>query len=207
MIKLEELKNRLDPTIEISRDLYTLGLLNLVDFLIVELKRLMKKEDRFKGIVKIYLANMDSTLTKIFFKVSDKDSDSFCRILYLYKPLIVGEFRRLVRKRLSEADSVLTIIRKILLLVEETKDFKYMSETKTLSKLIGKLWDNIRHRAKNDPLYYLSYQIKDFMAQGLIGKFPLDKFTFEEPGKSDKQLLDNPGERGIDFEIGQTINL
>lgn len=206
-VKVEELMRRVDPNVTISIDPYALGLLNIVDFLVVELERLMKEEDRYKGIVKTYLANIDSTFKRVYIGRTIKETEVLCKILYLYKPLIISEYKRLTKRKLSGADTVITIIRKILMIVEEeAKNFKYLSETKTLEKIIGKLWENIRHKVKNDPLYYISYQMKSFMLQGMIGKYPQDSFTFLRP-YTEKSPLEKPGTRGIDLDSGKTIDL
>ena len=178
MIKIEELERRIDSSIIVPVDQYSVGLLNMVDFLIVELEKFLERENRLKGIVKIYLNNLNTAFQKIYVGRTIQDTEIFCKILYLFKPLLISEFKRLTKKRLSRADTVITIARKIILILLEQKNFKYRSEAGTIEKVLGKLWENIRHRAKNDALYYLSLQIRNFMEQGKVGKYPLDNFQF-----------------------------
>ena len=206
MIKIEELERRIDSSIIVPVDQYSVGLLNMVDFLIVELEKFLERENRLKGIVKIYLNNLNTAFQKIYVGRTIQDTEIFCKILYLFKPLLISEFKRLTKKRLSRADTVITIARKIILILLEQKNFKYRSEAGTIEKVLGKLWENIRHRAKNDALYYLSLQIRNFMEQGKVGKYPLDNFQFLQVIK-EQVPLKNPGERGINLEKGKTINL
>lgn len=206
MVKIEELNRRIDPEIQVSIDQYASGLLNMIDFLTVELERFMAEENRLRGVVKIYLSNINTTFQKVYVGRTIDDTDVYCRILYLFKPLLISEFKRLTRKRLSKADTCITIIRKIILILKEVKNFQYASEVISLEKIIGRLWDNIRHRAKNDALYYLSLQIKTYMAEGKVGKYAQDSFQFLHP-IVEKTVLEGPGERGINVETGKSINL
>ncbi len=206
MIKIEELERRVDSSMRVPVDQYSVGLLNMVDFLIVELEKFLERENRLKGIVKIYLNNLNTAFQKIYVGRTIQDTEVFCKILYLFKPLLVGEFKRLTKKRLSRADTVITIARKIVLIILEQKDFRYRAEAGTIEKVLGKLWENIRHRAKNDALFYLSLQIRNFMDQGKVGKYPLDNFQFLQTIK-EQFPLKNPGERGINLEKGKTVNL
>lgn len=206
MIKVEELERRVDSSIRVPVDQYSAGLLNMVDFLIVELEKFLERENRLKGIVKIYLNNLNTAFQKIYVGRTIQDTEIFCKILYLFKPLLINEFKRLTKKKLSRADTVITIARKIVLILLEQKDFRYRSEAGTIEKVLGKLWENIRHRAKNDALFYLSLQIRNFMDQGKVGKYPLDNFQFLQVIK-ERTTLKNPGERGISLEKGKTVNL
>ena len=206
MIKIEELERRVDSSIKVPVDQYSAGLLNMVDFLIVELEKFLERENRLKGIVKIYLNNFNTAFQKIYIGRTIQDTEIFCKILYLFKPLLISEFKRLTRKKLSRADTVITIARKIVLILLEQKDFRYRSEAGTIEKVLNKLWENIRHRAKNDALFYLSLQIRNFMDQGKVGKYPLDNFQFLQVIK-EQTPLKKPGERGFNLDKGKTINL
>ena len=66
MIKIEELERRIDSSIKVPVDQYSVGLLNMVDFLIVELEKFLERENRLKGIVKIYLNNLNTAFQKIY---------------------------------------------------------------------------------------------------------------------------------------------
>lgn len=206
MIKIEDLERRTDPTERVPAEQYATGILNIVDFLVVELEKLMRNEGRCKGIVKSYLSNIDITFQKIYVNRTIKDTIVFCKILYLFKPLLIDEFGRLTRKKLSPADTCITIIRKLLLIVSEQVNYSNFREVKTLLKVIDKLWENIRHGAKKDPLYYLSNQVREYMGKGIIGKYPQDTFTFLKEFEP-KVVLENPGKRGVHVEKGKEISL
>ena len=191
MSKQNILTNRISPDWVVGETTYVAGLLDVVEFLFVELEDLLKKEDRYFGIVKSYTSSIREAYSRINSKVEEEDIDIFGRILFLYKPLIIKEFRRLKGRRLSPADACITIIHKLLEIISE---YEIGGEVKTVSKVIGKLWDNIRNTAKNDSLYYFSDLIKSTMKKGEVGKYPSSQLVLRAE-EQEKTALENPGER------------
>lgn len=176
------LKERLDEGITIEKGVYLLGLLDVVNFLFVEMEQLMKKENRCYGIVKSYLNSINDAYCRINGQTKEEDIESYGRILYLLKPLLKREFNRLIDRKLSPADADITLIRKIIYIISEDPDLpSCRGEIKTLKKIIDKLWGNIWNRTKNDPMYNLGDNIKSCIALGAAGKYSADIFSLVPP--------------------------
>ncbi len=87
------------------------------------------------------------------------------------------EYKKLRRRRVSEADCVISIIKKILDIVIEDKDNPQYKNIKSLHKLITKLFDNIRNSGKNSSMYSLVSNLKNYINSGIVGKYPLTHFS------------------------------
>jgi hypothetical protein len=189
------LTDRVSQDYSISETSYITGVVEITEYLFIELIDLLKTEDRCFGIVKSYINSMKGAYEKVCESLSDEDIDISDRILYLYKPLILKEFARLKNRRLSPADSAITLIHRLLDIISNIdSEYEFKSELGTLEKVIGKLWDNIRNKSKNDSLYYFSDILRTNMSKGLIGKFTLSHISLKEEIR-EKQLLKNPGVR------------
>lgn len=169
-------EKRIDVNSFTEESLYIRGLIDIVDFLVQELKIFLKEEGRFFGLAKSYIDSIENTLKNINVDIEPEDLIIFGKILYLYKPLILSEFKRLKNKRLSSGDSVICIIKKLTDIICE-KDEENIKGVKTIKKLIYKFFDNIRNKAKNDPLYYFSNFIKTNLEKGYIGIFETNSFS------------------------------
>lgn len=192
----DNIEKRIAEDIQISEDLYLEGLLDVTSFLFGELANFLEEEHRYIGITKSYIHTVTLTFNKINQSVRPEDIDVYGKILYLYKPFLRREFKRLRGKKLTSGDTVIVIINKVLdIIVQEKKqDFRFHREVRTLKKIISKFFDNIRNRKKEDSLYSLSNAIKEFKESGLIGKYPLNTFSFID-SQVTKEELKNPGER------------
>lgn len=185
---MKELEKRLSGEIVIQDSQYTCGLIDLCSFLFSELETFLEEEGRYFGITKSYMNSINSSLSKIYSETMDEDIEIYERILFLYKPCIVKEFRRLCSRRLSPGDAVIVLSRKILeICVPCPEDFKYSKELKTIRKIIDKFWDNIKNNNKKDSLYILSGIIKTYKASGQVGKFGMSQLnlTEQEPEKTE----------------------
>ena len=106
-----------------------------------------------------------------------QDLENFGRVLYLFKPNIMREYKKLRRRHVSEADCVIAIIKKILDIIIQDNDNPYYKNIKSLQKLITKLYDNIRNNGKSASMYSLVSNIKNYMNSGVVGKYPLTHFS------------------------------
>lgn len=188
------LADRASQDYVVSEDTYLKGLLDISEYLYTDLIGLLKNEDRCFGIVKSYIHSMRVAYNVINENTDLEECDLFDRILYLFKPVILNEFRRLKNKHLSPADCAITMLHKLLLIISEHEDFEFKSEVRTISKIIGKLWTNIRNKVKEDALYYFSDSIRTYMGRGLVGKYPLSQISLERKD-SKNPILKNPGVR------------
>lgn len=185
---------------------YALGLLDIVEFLYIDLQGLMKREDRCFGIVKSYFNSISDAYGKIHEGENDLVLiDKFGKILYLFKPILKREFKRLVERGLSPADSNICIMRKLLGIIEECQELSCKKEAKTIKKIIDKLWDNIRNYAKKDSLYNLANTIKTYILKGTIGKHCLDKFTIETENRPKEKLTGENDRLVVEGDGGKKI--
>jgi hypothetical protein len=189
------LENRTSPDYIIEDPaFYAAGILDITEFLFVEMIDLLKLEDRCFGIVKSYIHSIRGAYSKVNQQVAEEDIEIYDRLLFLYKPLIIREFKRLKNKHLSPADACITILHRLLDIISDVPNFEFKAEHKTIKKVIGKLWDNIRNNAKKDPLYHFSELIRDGMKDGIVGKYPLAQINLKDVDRVNP-VLKNPGER------------
>ena len=189
---MRNIDKRIDKDIIINDDLFSSGLLDVTDFLCSSLKIFLEKEGRFLGIVKSYMSSIDDAFNRFNNSLEEEDYEVFGRILYLLKPIIIREFSRLKRKRLSEGDCVILIIRKLLTIIEECPEYSNKKELKTILKIINKLFDNIRNKGKKDVMYNFSNQVKILKNSGNVGKYSLDKLDLTQIIK-DKSPIEGDG--------------
>lgn len=193
---MKDLEKRVDKDIRVSKDSYLEALLDISSFLCSELEIFLVEEERYLGITKSYIHSIKDSYNRMNVKVSEPDIETYGRLLYLFKPLLKKEFRRLRSKKLSSGDSVIVMTNKILdiIFTEKSQRFRFTKELRTIRKVISKFYENIRNPKKKDPMYVLSNTIKLYMEDGQIGKFPLDQFSLTEIGEQ-KVELQTPGER------------
>lgn len=200
------IEKRIDENITIPEDLFSSGLLDTTDFLCSSLKEFLNKEERFLGIVKSYINSMDRAYENFNKDLTDEESDIYGRVLFLIKPLIVREFSRLRRKKLSEGDCVIVMIRKILTIIkEEVHEYTHMKEVKTIMKVINRLYDNIRHRSKTDAMYNFSNQIRILLKSGAVGKYQLNKLNLTLLSR-DKEVYSGP-ESKVSSDTGKVVEI
>lgn len=181
------IKDREDKDIKLSEYEYLRGLLHIVYFLFNDLEKLLFIEGRYFGITVIYMNIVRNSYRKIKEDDTESDISNFGRIVYLFKPSIMKEYKKLRRRRVSEADCVISIIKKILDIVVEDKDSTYYKSVKKLHKLTNKLFDNIKNNGKNSSMYSLVSNLKNYINSGIVGKYPLSNFSvIEEERKKER---------------------
>lgn len=189
------IKDREDKNIKVSECEYLRGLLHIVFFLYIDLEKLLFIEGRYFGITVIYMGIVRSSYRKIKENDTLDDNEIFSRILYLFKPQIMREYKKLRHRRVSEADCVITIIKKILDIIIEDKDNLYYKNIKNLHKLTTKLFNNIRNSGKNASMYSLVSNLKNYINSGIIGKYPLSHFSIiEEERKKQNNRTEYSGD-------------
>ena len=196
---MEEI-SRIDQTIKVDETTYLLGMVNILEILQTDLKIFLENENRMYGIMKSYMDSIDDVLEKLneIPGIENKEDD-FGRILFLYRKVIKSEYKRLrFKKRLSEGDSTMIIMKKIVELISGYPGFILNKELRTLRKILGKIIDNIKNKNKNDKLYLLSDKINTYLPQGIIGKCKCIRFSLIQQEKSNnseeeenKELINN----------------
>jgi hypothetical protein len=188
----------------VAPPVYASGLTRLVEYMLVDLNDLLEKEGRRFGIVLSYLDSIYQECQKM---TLDNDDETSERIIYLFKPLILAEHKRLTKKHLSKADSVITLLRKLLEIIQNVTDFPYQKEIDSLKKIVDKLWDNIRNKSKLTSLENFEKTITDFMEEGVIGKYGAEKFSIlEEEEKRCRKPLEGNGVM-VEMEQGKVLEV
>jgi hypothetical protein len=188
----------------VAPPVYASGLTRLVEYMLVDLNDLLEKEGRRFGIVLSYLDSIYQECQKM---TLDNDDETSERIIYLFKPLILAEHKRLTKKHLSKADSVITLLRKLLEIIQSVTDFPYQKEIDSLKKIVDKLWDNIRNKSKLTSLENFEKTITDFMEEGVIGKYGAEKFSIlEEEEKRCRKPLEGNGVM-VEMEQGKVLEV
>ena len=194
----------------VPEDTWLGAILNVTELLTNELQKRLIEEGRFSGMAKSYINSMWETYTDINPVLEDDEWEIYCRINYLLKPTLLKEYRYLISKRLSPGDCFIVMLKKIYEIIEEiiksseaSKDFQYTRQLRTLLKLTGKFFDNIRNKKKTAKLFNISDTLKYCIETGVLGKYKLEKIDFSETTSNSTKLVDileKPGDR---LEIGE----
>lgn len=204
----EDIKKRIDRRFpHVSRNLYLDSILNVIEMLTYELEKKLKMEGRYMGMVKSYVHSIWQTITYINDEIDDETMDVFERTLYMYKKLIQREYTGLVTsRRLSQGDSAVVIILRLLEIVEEKMpdDYIYARKVLTLKKLITKFYDNIKNPKKKTSMFVLKDTIKEGLEKGKIGRHKVRKIELPDLRKEVEMLevLEEPGPRA-EFAEGE----
>lgn len=188
--------------VEKNHQLYAAGLLDVVNFLVVDLWKQLEDENRLRGIVKTYQRKVNTALEGTSYcGYSESEILLFGKILYLHKGLLRKEFSRLVARKLSPADASITIIRRLLNIILEVEDVNNRSDIEKIKEVIDSLWDYIKNRSKNDSLFNLADTVKTNLNLGNLGKYSLDEFTLKEPEYTKDPIQDN----GVRLDEGGSL--
>ena len=193
----------------VTDTLYVKSLLDVVEFLIYELKMQLDREDRFRGVMVSYYEKIDHCFNDIFKGDKEEDLDFYGRTLYALKIVLRKEHARLVRKKLSPADASICLIHRLLTVIKDIlpSEFVNVREVYNISDIIEKVWENIRNYTKKDSLFALSNLIRECQSRKLVGKYSTDVFHIEEKIRK-VQILEGDGTRlCIDNDKLKEINL
>ena len=176
------LENRISSSNEfIDKSVYLNGLVYICNYLIDDLLELLEKEGRKFGIMLRYI-------------------ETYQRITYLYKPLIVKQFKLLRKKKVTNADSVIVLLynlTKFILNSDNCEEYRYMNYVKRINEVIDLMFQNIKNKGKLSNVY-LIFQgtITDLMNNSKVGKVKLSKFSLieENEWKANKDPIMGDGE-------------
>lgn len=181
------LTRRIQSDLYVPQFTYLYGLLDIVQFLCIDLRVLLISEDRYFGIMPIYMKKLERTFEILNKDDTPEDLDNYARILYLFKPLIGKEYKKLRQRKVTRADCVITLIKKILEIVLEDPDFPHYKEVKKMHKIFVRLFNNIRNNGKNYNLFKLSENMKKYLNSGQVGRYPAPQYSIlDEENKTIK---------------------
>ena len=185
------LEKRIAENKTISTTDWNESLFDVCSFLLTELQCYMEKEGRNFGIVKSYFNSIKEAISKFNNGVSEESINKYGSVLFLLKPILSSSFKKLNLRGLSEADSIIVVINKILSTIDRD-DCIHKHEVETVSKVIENLWNNIRNKQKFSSLNFLVNTIKEFREKGYTGKACSDEFSFVIEKK--KERIEKPVE-------------
>lgn len=190
------LMKRTQMNLVISEETYIMGFLYVLCYLFKELKVLLEVENRFFGIVISYMNSIQQAYSTILPEINDDTEPIYQKILFLHKPVIIKEYRKLCKRGVTRADSMISVIHTILELLLSYESCPHQKEVKTLSKVITKLYDNIRNTGKKSKMKFLTITFKKYIDMGCIGNRCLNTFSIkDEELRHEKLKLEQPGIR------------
>lgn len=189
------LTKRIQENLYVPQFTYLYGLLDIVQFLCIDLKVLLNDEGRYFGIMPIYMSRIERTFEILNEDDTPNDLENYARILYLFKPLIKKEYKKLRQRKVTRADCVISMVKKILEIVLEDPDFPHYKEVKKMYKIFVKLFNNIKNNGKNYNLFKLSENIKKYLNSGQVGKYATLQYSIineENQVMKNKEILTEP---------------
>lgn len=173
------------------RERFQEGLLDVCQFLTLEMKQFLINEGRFGYKVGKYWETITKQNSEMNKKVSEDDIDFYGRVLFLLRKSIYSEFHYLRIKRMSPADCVITIVHRILDYSEKLGNFRFTKEQKKIKEVIDPLWENIRHSKKGLNLKLLTGKMNSSIEgeiKGTLGYHELDLLGIEIPKQKVQEL-------------------
>ena len=177
------LDRRIQRDLVISEELYISGLIDITQWLALDLEYFLKEENRFFGIMISYFKTIKDNYIIFNTGCTEEDCDIYGKIMYLFKPIILFEYRKLEQRRLSKADRLIVMIKRILDLLEPIAEDKCHIKTdciKNINEVITKMYDRIKNNGKLLDLKYMTRTMKYYMEEGLVGKICVDEFGIQD---------------------------
>lgn len=176
---------------EINITQYQEGILDICDFLVVELTEFLKDEGRYKYRMLDYIKSIRDEFNNMNKNVTEEDINIYGRVLYVLNRSITRDYQRLRMKRLSPADSVLCIMLKLINVSEslEGGENRFTKEQSKIKEVIQKLYNNIRNKAKYDHLRKIENSIRESVVIKKWGTLSLDEYDLyhvEHPEENPK---------------------
>lgn len=159
-----------------NEDTYLDGLLWISILLLIDLRELLKEENRYRGIVISYF----NSIILAFSGIELNEENTYGTILYLIKPLIISEYKKLRKRKVTKADCMIVLVKKILEIPGTIDSYRYNKNIVSSLKVITRLFDNIKNPGKNIGMNSTVEAIKSFLSQGITGKYSLSDFSIEQ---------------------------
>jgi hypothetical protein len=176
------LERRIQRDLIISEELYLSGIFDITQWLVMDLESFIKEEGRFFGIMPVYFNIMKNSYIQFNEGFTDSDCEIYGKIMYLFKPIILHEYKKLEQRRLSKADRIVVIMKRILDLTEElavSQGHPKLTAMKQVNEIITKIYDRIKNNGKKLDLRYMITLMKTFYEKGVVGKLCVDEFGMQ----------------------------
>ncbi len=199
--------------IPISQKEYLIFLLKgLYFYLINDLEKFLDKEGRYYGSMVSNIRKIRVSIKSIENPEDDliSQEEMINRIVYLYKPIIIQEYKKFLKKRVSKADSIICICKRIIDTVGPilySEDFTEEEEhaVDTIKTIIESFYNNIKNRNKEYSCSTLTDLLSTCIDESLVGSYESERFSIlrEEEQRKKKSLLNGSGIRidSSDFKL------
>jgi hypothetical protein len=193
----QQLNKRISYNITVPNYDYFLGIVPLLEFLINDLEKFLDQEGRCYGVMVAYIHKTREILKNIRRELEEGDETTWKRIVFLYKPVILREYKKFLRRKITKADAIICIIRKALEVILTYAEDDMFDKFNSIYIIFNKMYVNIKNKGKEYSLPMLSSTIDGSICEGLVGLHKLDKFSIveEENKRRAKNKIDGSGIR------------
>lgn len=172
--------------------------------LLNDLEKFLDKEGRYYGIMVTNIRKIRQAIKSL--EIPEEEfmdhTELENRIIYLYKPIVVQEHKKFLRKRVSKADSIICICKKVLdisspLMVDVDFSDKDITSVELVQSIIDHFYDNIKNKNKEYSCSLLTDILSSCIDESLIGSYESGGFSIvrEEERRKKKSLLEGSGIR------------
>lgn len=189
MVSIEK---RIDEVSYVDKPIYINGLVRICRFLIEDLSYYLEQEGRRFGIVLKYFNTIDDNF--LYIPEPIDELGIYNKISFLIKPLILTEFKKLQKRKVTEADAVIIILSKLLpfiLEVDTDEEYEYTDYVKEINRIVQLLFDNIKNRNKKCQLVPLISSLRHYVNCGVVGRVESVYFSLRERSLY-RSKLDSP---------------
>ena len=176
----------------INKSQYQEGILYSCKHLLNSFIRFLKDEGRYKFRMISYMNEATSLFNEMENSISEEEKEIYGRVFYNYNKLIVRDFEKLRKRRLTPADSIICLMRQLLSILKNPSEMiRFTKLRDRLTELFQQFYDNIRNRHKSILFHKTELFIRDLINTGKWGpicKRKLDLYEIENPSQKIKTL-------------------
>ncbi len=176
----QQLNKRIGYSVIIPNYEYFLGIVPLLGFLINDLEKFLDQEGRYYGIMVTYVHKTREILKNIRPELEEGDDIIWKQIIFLYKPVILKEYKKFLKRKVTRADAIICITRKILEIILTYAEDDLFEKFNNIYIIFNKMYANIKNKGKEYSLPLLCSVVDGSIGEGLVGLHKLDKFSIVE---------------------------
>lgn len=194
----QQLNKRINLDLTVPNYEYFLGIVPLLEFLLNDLEKFLDREGRYYGVMVSYIHRSREILKNIRPELEEGfDDTTWKRIVFLYKPVILREYKKFLRRKITKADAIICIIRKIIEIILTYAEEEFFDKFNSMYIIFNKMYSNIKNKGKEYSLPLLSSVVDGSICEGIVGLHKLDKFSIvgEENKRKTKDEINGSGIR------------
>lgn len=194
----QQLNKRINPNVTIPNFQYFIGIVPLLEFLINDLEKYLDREGRYYGIMVSYIHKTREILKDIKETKDDEVDDTTWRqIIFLYKPVILREYKKFLKRKITKADAIICIFRKIIEIILTYAEDEMFEKFNNIYIIFTKMYQNIKNKGKEYSTPFLCSLVDGSIGEGIVGLHKLNKFSIvdEENKRRSKDEINGSGIR------------